>query len=263
MHWLVARFFSTSGREDPRTARRRHRLRGVATTTAIIGTALLLSSCSVLDTLLPKVRWIDSGSGVRLALYLQMSPIPDVFEDEAEASKVALFTGSVETGGSYTFDDVLQCEFDLAADAAFALDLVLGTYLDGFSGTYGASGEGFNNPVTCTYETYALFEWVIEFEVLEAVTMQVLATLYAAVFPSVVGQSLHYVLVRQKSATEPLWIGRSEEDEADTSFEQSIGLEPGRYEFAVYARPRLLGTSGDASLESGWVYAVTFGDVDD
>ncbi len=187
-----------------------------------------------------------------------MSPLPAPFKDDMEAGKVAAFTGSVDTGGSYTVNDDPVCDFELAADAEYALDLVLATYLDGFSGAYDALGDGFNDPADCTYETYALFEWVVEFEVLEPVTMQVVATLYAEVMPPVVGQSLHYILVRERDAAAPVWIGESDEAETDEAFDESIPLEPGFYEFAVYARPLLQGTSGVASLSSGWTYDVTF-----
>lgn len=225
---------------------------------AALATALLLSGCAMLGDLLPgggAVEWVDSA--VRLGVYLDLSPLPAPFENEDEAGKVAAFTGSVDTSGSYTLNDDLLCAFDLEADAAYALDLVLGTYLEGFSGDYDAIGDGFNEP-GCTYETYALFEWVIEFEVLEPVTMQLLATLYAAVVPAVNGQSLHYVLVRQKDATDPIWIGESDEEDVDTNFDESIPLEPGTYEFAVFAQPRLLGDTGVATLTSGWTYVVTF-----
>ncbi len=222
---------------------------------------LLLAGCNMIDLGLPTgaVRWEDSA--VRLGVFLDMSPLPAPFEDEMEAGKVAAFTGTVDTGGSYTINDDLVCEFDLAADAEYALDLtagVLDTYLDGFSGAYDALGDGFNESAECTYETYALFEWIIEFEVLEPVTMQVVATLYAEVVPPVAGQSLHYILVREVGATTPVWIGESEEEEADEAFDEAVELEPGSYEFAVYARPRLEGSSGIASLASGWIYDVTF-----
>ena len=212
----------------------------------------------MLGDLLPgggAVEWVDSA--VRLGVYLDLSPLPVPFQNEDEAGMVAAFTGSVTTGGSYTFNDDLLCEFDLEADAAYALDLVLGTYLEGFSGDYDAIGDGFNEP-GCTYETYALFEWVIEFEVLEPVTMQLLATLYAEVVPGVAGQSLHYILVRQKDATDPIWIGESEDEDVDEAFDESIPLEPGTYEFAVFAQPLLQGDTGLALLSSGWTYAVTF-----
>lgn len=212
----------------------------------------------MLGDLLPgggAVEWVDSA--VRLGVYLDLSPLPVPFQNEDEAGKVAAFTGSVTTGGSYTFNDDLLCEFDLAADAAYALDLVLGTYLEGFSGDYDAIGDGFNEP-GCTYETDALFEWVIEFEVLEPVTMQLVATLYAEVVPAVAGQSLHYILVRQKDAATPIWIGESEDEAVDEAFDESIPLEPGTYEFAVFAQPLLQGDTGLALLSSGWIYDVTF-----
>lgn len=234
-------------------------MRPAAAVFSTLALALILSGCSTIAGLLPgtnAVEWVDSA--VRLGVYLDMSPLPAPFENEDEAGKVAAFTGSVTTGGSYTFNDDLLCEFDLKADAAYALDLNLGTFLEGFSGDYDALGDGFNEP-GCTYETYALFEWVIEFEVLEAVTMQILATLYAQVVPSVVGQSLHYILVRERDATTPIWIGESEEDDdVDVAFDEAISLEPGFYEFAVYARPLLLGTGGVATLSSGWNYDVAF-----
>lgn len=241
------------------TVRVPRRRRAAVHALVVSALALALSGCTTLAGLLPgtnAVEWVDSA--VRLEVFLDMSPLPAPFQDDAEAGRVAAFTGSVDTGGSYTFNDVLMCDFDLAADAAYALDLNLGTFLEGFSGDYDAIGDGFNDPSECTYETYALFEWVIEFEVLEPVTMQLLATLYATVTPPVVGQSLHYVLVREKGAVDPVWIGESADDEADETFDEAIPLDPGVYEFAVYARPLLLGTSGVASLASGWIYDVTF-----
>lgn len=241
--------------------KRLRRIRPAAAGLSTLVAALVLSGCATLTGLLPgtnAVEWVDSA--LRLGVYLDMSPLPFPFENEDEAPKVAAFTGSVDTSGSYTFNDDLLCEFDLAADAEYALDLNLGTFLEGFSGEYDAVGDGFND-AGCTYETYALFEWVIEFEVLEPVTMQVVATLYAEVVPPIVGQSLHYILVRQVDATEPIWIGESEDADADEAFDEAIPLEPGNYEFAVYARPLLEGTSGLASLASGWIYDVTF-DVD-
>lgn len=225
---------------------------------ATLALASVLSGCAMLGDLLPgggAVEWVDSA--VRLGVYLDLSPLPVPFENEDEAGKVAAFTGSVTTGGSYTFNDDLLCDFDLEADAAYGLDLVLGTFLEGFSGAYDALGDGFNEP-GCTYETYALFEWVIEFEVVEPVTMQLVATLYAEVVPGVAGNSLHYVLVRQKDATTPIWIGESEEEDVDVAFDESIPLEPGTYEFAVFAQPLLQGDTGLALLSSGWTYDVTF-----
>lgn len=222
---------------------------------------LVLAGCNMLVPVLPTrpVRWEDSA--VRLGVFLDMSPLPAPFEDETEAGKVSGFSGSVDTGGSYTINDDLVCDFDLAAEAEYALDIPAGafdTYLDGFSGSYDALGGGFNDPADCTYETYALFEWIVEFEVLEPVTMQIVATLYAEVVPPVVGQSLHYVLVREVGVTTPVWIGESDEAETDEAFDEAVELEPGFYEFAVYARPLLQGTSGVASLSSGWIYDVTF-----
>ena len=225
---------------------------------ATLALAFILSGCAVLTDLLPSggaVEWVDSA--VRLGVYLDLSPLPVPYQNEDEAGRVAGFTGNVTTGGSYTLNDDLLCEFDLEADAAYALDLALGTYLEGFSGAYDAVGDGFNEP-GCTYETYALFEWVIEFEVVEPVTMQLVATLYAEVVPGVAGNSLHYVLVRQKDATTPIWIGESEEEDVDEAFDESIPLEPGTYEFAVFAQPLLQGDTGLALLSSGWTYDVTF-----
>lgn len=238
--------------------KRPSRTPGAAPAFATLVLAMLLSGCAMITDLLPgtnAVEWVDSA--VRLGVYLDLSPLPVPFENEDEAGKVAAFTGSVTTGGSYTLNDDLLCAFDLEADAAYALDLVIGTYLEGFSGDYDAIGDGFNEP-GCTYETYALFEWVIEFEVLEPVTMQLLATLYAEVVPGVAGQSLHYILVRQKDATDPIWIGESEDEDVDEAFDESIPLEPGTYEFAVFAQPLLQGDTGLALLSSGWIYDVTF-----
>ena len=93
---------------------------------------------------------------------------------------------------------------------------------------------------------------------LEPVTMQLLATLYAEVVPGANGQSLHYILVRQKDATDPIWIGESEDEDVDEAFDESIPLEPGTYEFAVFAQPRLQGDTGLATLTSGWIYDVVF-----
>jgi len=238
------------------TRPRRTRLAAAATTSFL---TLLLSGCGLLEVILPNqpVQWLDSA--VRLGVYLDMSPLPFPLEDETEAAKIAAFTGTVDTEGSFTIDDDVVCDFALAAEAEYALDLVGANYLDGFSGSYDASGDGFNDPLDCTYETYALFEWVIEFAVLEPVTMQIVATLFAEVTPPVVGESLHYVLVREKGEATALWIGESEDDEADEAFDESIELQTGIYEFAVYARPLLQGTSGIASLTSGWIYDVTFG----
>jgi len=245
---------------DPARDSTRHRRPTGLNAAVVTGfLALLLSGCGLLEVILPnqEVQWLDSA--VRLGVYLDMSPLPFPLEDEMEAAKIAAFTGTVDTEGSYTIDADVVCDFSLGAEAEYALDLVGADYLDGFSGSYGASGDGFNDPLDCTYETYALFEWVIEFAVLEPVTMQIAATLFAAVTPPVVGQSLHYVLVRERDAATPLWIGDSEDDEADETFAESIELQPGIYEFAVYARPLLQGTSGIASLSSGWTYDVTFG----
>jgi hypothetical protein len=236
-----------------------HRPAGLKAVLAAGLLTMLLSGCGLLEVILPNrpVQWLDSA--VRLGVYLDMSPLSLPLEDEAEAPKIAAFTGTVDTSGSFTIDTDVVCDFALGAEAEYALDLVGADYLDGFSGSYDASGDGFNDPLDCTYETYALFEWVIEFAVLEPVTMQIVATLFAQVTPPVVGESLHYVLVREKGEATPLWIGESEDDEADEAFDESIGLQPGIYEFAVYARPLLQGTSGIASLTSGWIYDVTFG----
>jgi hypothetical protein len=218
--------------------------------------AVVLSGCGFLTVLLPEVQWRDSA--VRLGVYLDITPLPLPLEDETEAGKITAFTGTVDTEGSYTINDDVVCDFALGADAEYALDIVGFDALDGFSGSYGADGLGFNDPADCTYETYALFEWVIEFEVNEPVTMVVAATLFAQVSPAVVGESLHYILVREKGASTPEWIGESAEDEADVAFDESVELDPGIYEFAVYARPVLLGTSGAATLTSGWTYDVSF-----
>ena len=108
---------------------------GAAPTVATIALALILSGCAMIGDLLPgtnAVEWVDSA--VHLGVYLDMSPLPAPFQNEDEAGRVAAFMGSVDTSGSYTFNDDLLCAFDLEADAAYALDLVLGTYLEGFSG---------------------------------------------------------------------------------------------------------------------------------
>ena len=251
-------------RSDPanpaRVTARHHRPTGIKAAVAAGFLTLLLSGCAgLLEVILPnqEVQWLDSA--VRLGVYLDMSPLAFPLEDETEAAKIAAFTGTVDTEGSFTIDTDVVCDFSLGAEAEYALDLVGADYLNGFSGSYDALGDGFNDPLDCTYETYALFEWVIEFAVLEPVTMQIVATLFAEVTPPVVGQSLHYVLVREKGESTPLWIGESEDDEADEAFDESIDLQPGIYEFAVYARPLLQGTSGIASLTSGWIYDVSFG----
>ena len=226
---------------------------------ATLALALILSGCAGLGKLLPgtnAVEWIDGT--VYLGVYLDMSPLPAPFEQEDSAGRVAAFTGSVDTSGTYTINDDQVCAFDLAAEAAYDLDLSFGNFLEGFGGDYEALGAGFNDPADCTYETYALFEWIIEFEVLEHVTMQIVATLFAEVVPPVVGESLHYISVSEQGALAPIWIGESEADEADEFFDESIPLDPGLYEFAVYARPLLQGTGGVATLESGWIYDVVF-----
>lgn len=249
----------TERRGQPFGPERRPWRARLATAVAASSLTLVLSGCNLVNFILPdhEVQWLDSA--VRLGVYLDMSPLPAPLSDEMEAGEIAAFTGTVDTSGSFTIDTDVVCDFALAADAEYALDLVGIGYLDGFSGSYGALGDGFNDPLDCTYETYALFEWVIEFAVLEPVTMTIAATLYAQVMPPVVGQSLHYILVREKGASTPVWIGESADDEVDEAFDESIGLQPGIYEFAVYARPLLQGTSGIASLTSGWTYDVAFG----
>ena len=239
--------------------RPRSRLRLAAPILATLAVALVLSGCFRLGGLLPganAVEWIDGT--VYLGVYLDMSPLPAPFQQEDSAGRVAAFTGSVDTSGTYTINEEQVCAFDLAADAAYELDLNIALFLEGFSGDYEALGAGFNDPADCTYETYALFEWIIEFEVLEPVTMQIAATLFAEVMPPVVGESLHYIGVYEQGAIDPIWIGESEDDEADEFFDESIPLGPGLYEFVVYARPLLQGTSGVATLESGWIYDVVF-----
>ena len=235
------------------------RVRTAAPALATLALALVLSGCARLGGLLPgtnAVEWIDGT--VYLGVYLDMSPLPAPLEQEDGAGRVAAFTGSVDTSGTYTINEEQVCAFDLSADAAYELDLNVLLFLEGFSGDYEALGAGFNDPADCTYETYALFEWIIEFEVLEPVTMQIAATLFAEVVPPVVGESLHYIAVSEQGALAPIWIGESEADEADEVFVDSILLGPGLYEFAVYARPLLQGTSGVATLTSGWIYDVTF-----
>lgn len=241
-----------------RSVTRPKRLRRLATGLVALAASLALAGCASFGNLLnpSPVLWTDSTVG--LAVYLDMSPLPAPFQQSDGADDVGTFVGNVETGGSYTIGEDVVCAFDLAANASYTTNSVFGNYIDGFSGDYAALGDGFNDPAECIYDTDATFEWVIEFEVVEAVQMQVQARLQAAVTPPVVGRSLHYVLVRAKGATTPLWSGESDVESVDQQFQETLDLEPGLYEFAVYARPRLQGTTGVASISSGWDYAVDF-----
>lgn len=234
------------------------RRRRLATGLVALAASLALAGCASFGNLLnpSPVLWTDSA--VRLEVFLDMSPLPTPFQQSDAADDVGTFVGTVETGGSYTIGEDVVCAFDLAANASYATNSVFGNYIDGFSGDYGALGDGFNDPAECTYDTYATFEWVIEFEVVEPVQMQVQARLQAAVTPPVVGRSLHYVLVRAKGATTPLWGGESDAETVDEQYQETFDLEPGLYEFLVYAQPRLQGTNGIASISSGWEYAVEF-----
>ncbi len=218
---------------------------------------LLLSGCSLFPSL-GSVRWVDSA--LRLGVYLEMTGFAP-FSDEAEAGKVFAFDGSVETSGIFTIDDVPYCDFALSAEAEYLLILMFGQYLSSFSGSYSADGDGFNVLPECEYETDALFEWIIEFEVLEPVIMEIVASLHAVVVPGVAGDQLHYIEIRQQGG-DPICCDPVDGSEVDEQYDEAIALAVGRYEFAVYANPYLLGDGGAASITSGWTYEVTFTDDD-
>lgn len=213
----------------------------------------LLSGCATFSGL---VRW--TGSEVYLGAGAWMTGVVPWF-DEDEDFDVTSFTAAVDIEGLATIGDTVVCDFELTADAAYGLSLVLGPFMNGFSGSYNASGSGFNT-ADCAYEAFAEFEWVFTFEVLRPTVMSIVADLTASSsIPVLDGRRVHGLGVRPPGGADLCCGGLLSGDDLVRSYDESVTLQPGVFEFWVYAFPLIASNLGGGHTAlSAWTFEPGF-----